>query len=341
MSKSKDTCLYACALFLVACQPAVIPAPTVTRANIAPTASQTTARPELLATPTRASSTDIGTWSSGPALQVSRGEVAGATTQDRIYVIGGFGGSNVVEEYQLGRNAWVRRANLPIGLNHPAAVGLNGKVYVIGGYQDDGTPTNSLYEFDSAKNQWRALKPMPTARGALGAVVSGEKIFAVGGTLRGDVGNLEMYDPSRDVWQSLAPVPTPRDHIAVAVTRGRIYVIGGRIGNAGRNVNTNEEYDPQTNTWRTRAPMPTPRSGIAAAVQKEMVFVFGGEEPSKTFDENEAYDPLTDSWRSFARMPTARHGIGAVSFDGRIFVLAGGRTPGGSESTFVDIFTLP
>lgn len=294
----------------------------------------------LLAPPTTSSST-VGAWSSGPPLQVSRGEVAAATTGDRIYVIGGFGGSNVTEELARGQNAWVRSASLPVGLNHPAAVGLGDKIYVVGGYQDDGAPTNTLYEFDPAKNQWRVLKPMPTARGALGAAALDGKIYAVGGTLRGDVGNLEMYDPARDAWQALAPMPTPRDHIAVAVARGKIYVIGGRIGSAARNLNVNEEFDPQTNTWRTRAPLPTARSGIAAAALRDMIFVFGGESPQKTFDENEAYDPITDSWKSFARMPTARHGIGAVTFDGRIFVLAGGKTPGGSESTFADIFTLP
>jgi N-acetylneuraminic acid mutarotase len=286
-------------------------------------------------------SSDLGAWTSGAPFRVSRGEVAAATTGERIYVIGGFGGSDVVEEYSREQIAWVQRANLPLGLNHPAAVGLNGKLYVVGGYQDDGAPTPTLFEFDPAQNRWSALAPMPTARGALGAVALDGRIYAVGGTLRGDVGALQVYDPARDAWEKRAEMPTPRDHIAVAVVRGKIYVIGGRIESAARNLNVNEEYDPQTNAWRVRAQLPTARSGIAAAVLKEMVFVFGGESPQKTFNENEAYDPATDSWKTFAPMPTARHGIAAVTFDGKVFVLAGGRTPGGSDSTLVDIFSLP
>jgi N-acetylneuraminic acid mutarotase len=66
-------------------------------------------------------------------------------------------------------------------LHHAAAVGLNGKLYVIGGYVQGWTPTDAVYEYDPASHRWRTLAPMPTSRGALGAAVLGGKIHVVSG----------------------------------------------------------------------------------------------------------------------------------------------------------------
>jgi len=99
-----------------------------------------------------------------------------------------------------------------------------------------------------------------------------------------------------------------------------------------RNLDANEEYDPGRDTWTARRKLPTARSGIAGAVLRGRVHVFGGESPQGTFNQNEAYDPATDGWTTLAPMPTARHGLGAVTIGDAIYVVAGGPTPGGSQS---------
>jgi N-acetylneuraminic acid mutarotase len=253
----------------------------------------------------------------------------------KIYVVGGFGGERELEVYDPAADRWSRRASIPRALHHAAAVSLNDKLYVVGGFIEGWTPSDEVHEFDSANDTWRSLDALPTPRGALAAAVLGGKIYAVGGIgWRGrNTPAHEVYDPAANRWTALAYVPTARDHLAAAVIDGRLYAIGGRIdGNYSRNLSTNESYDPATDRWEQRAPMPTARSGIAAAVLHGRIFVFGGEAPAGTFSQVEAYDPRNNTWSSHMRMPTSRHGLGAAPVAGRIYVISGGPTPGASVS---------
>src|SRR5215471_18940187 len=157
-----------------------------------------------------------------------------------------------------------------------AAAGLNGKLFVIGGFVEGWTPTDDVHEYDPASDRWQRLAALPTTRGALAAAVLDGKIYAVGGIgWRGrNTAAHEFYDPAANRWTALAPVPMARDHLAVAALNGRLYAVGGRIdGNYSRNLSSNEAYDPATDRWEQRAPMPTARSGIAAAVLEGRMFV--------------------------------------------------------------------
>src|SRR5207244_2077421 len=96
---------------------------------------------------------------------------------------GGFDQAGFANEaYDPATDSWTIRAPLPRPLNHPAAAGLNGRLYVMGGF-DNGTgrPVASLYEYDPATDTWAERAPMPTARGALAAATLGGLIYAVGG----------------------------------------------------------------------------------------------------------------------------------------------------------------
>ena len=59
-----------------------------------------------------------------------------------------------------------------------------------------------------------------------------------------------------------------------------------------------------------------------------------------TFDANELYQPFTDTWQAASPMPTPRHGLSAVAMGNRIYVLAGGPTPGGSQSARNEVFIV-
>ena len=52
----------------------------------------------------------------------------------------------------------------PRAVHHAAAVGLNGKIYLIGGYVDGWMPTDEVHEYDPAADSWRARARMPTPR---------------------------------------------------------------------------------------------------------------------------------------------------------------------------------
>lgn len=58
-----------------------------------------------------------------------------------------------------------------------------------------------------------------------------------------------------------------------------------------------------------------------------------------TFDAVQAYDPATDSWTRLTPMPTARHGLGAAVVGDATYVVAGGRSPGSTDSDANEAFT--
>ena len=107
-----------------------------------------------------------------------------------------------------------------------AAVGNT--VYVAGGYAR-GNVTSALWSYDTAKNRWGELSPLPQPRAALGLAVLNGRLHAIGGYRGGSVTDHEVYDPGQNTWQRAASLPVGRDHLCVAVLNGKIYAIGGRI----------------------------------------------------------------------------------------------------------------
>jgi N-acetylneuraminic acid mutarotase len=295
-----------------------------------------------------------GQWTTGAPALTRRSEVAVATVGNLFYVIGGFERSteNIVtsqkvEIYDPQTDKWVSKMPLPVAVHHAGAVGLNGQLYVVGGFSpsqsNSWAPVNTLYRYDPREDEWIALRAMPTARGALAVTVIHEKIYAIGGY----DGNrnpeaTEVYDPQTDTWNSVAPIPTPRDHLAVVSIGHRLYAIGGRIRqNYNKNLGKVEVYDSLVDTWTTEPDLPTPRSGNTAAVLRDQIYVLGGESGEGTYSENERYDIQKGGWETLAPLPTARHGLGSAVFKGRIYVMSGGKVPGGTVSNINEIFMPP
>ena len=301
---------------------------------------------------------DRGVWRTAAPAPTKRTEVAAATLNGKIYVVGGFeqpGLGNLlnlaitasVQEYDPSTDRWTTKAPMPVGLHHVGIGVTGGRLYVIGGYTQSGLtvwhPVATVYAYDPATDSWAERAPMPTARGALSVTVHEGKLYAIGGYDRNaNSAAVEVYDPERNTWTSRAPLPTPRDHLAAATVSGKVYAIGGRLnGDYHRNLSVTELYDPVTNRWVRAADLPTGRSGITAAEVGGRIYVFGGEGGGGTFRENEAYDPVRDTWQTMAPMPTARHGLGSAVVQGHIHVLSGGPTPGGSFSDLNEVFTPP
>jgi N-acetylneuraminic acid mutarotase len=299
---------------------------------------------------------DRGVWRTAAPAPTKRTEVAAATLNDKIYVVGGFEQpslGNVInlaiapslEEYDPSTDRWTVKAPMPVGLHHVGIGVTGGRLYVIGGYRQSGLtvwePVATVYAYDPATDTWAERAPMPTARGALSVTVHEGKLYAIGGYDRkANSAAVEVYDPVRNLWASRAPLPTPRDHLATATVSGKMYAIGGRLnGDYRHNLSVTEVYDPVTDRWGRVADLPTARSGITASEVGGRVYVFGGEGGEGTFRENEAYDPARDAWQAMAPMPTGRHGLGSAVVLGRIHVISGGPTPGGSFSDLNEVFT--
>jgi N-acetylneuraminic acid mutarotase len=296
-------------------------------------------------------------------MPTARIEVAGVALDKKIYIIGGEvdkTATNLVEVYDTVENVWYKSPPLPMNLDHLAAASFENKIYVVGGFDEGGHPSNRLFIYDPIRDVWGEATNMPTARGALTAEFIDGILYAVGGdtNIAADQGGYdpagqsninEAYNPETDSWVTKTPMPLARHHHVSAVADGKLYIIGGRYGlspsdQSFLNTGANEVYDPAKDTWVSLESMLTNSSGASAAYVNGGIYVFGGEtknrpvEESHTYNINEKYEPETNKWVSESHMSYPRHGLAAVDIGSEIFVIGGGKDPGFSTSDINEVF---
>ncbi|GJN37391.1 hypothetical protein PR202_gb26338 [Eleusine coracana subsp. coracana] len=150
-----------------------------------------------------------------------------AALKDQIYVFGGGDGSSW---YHTGKYSKQFA---------PAAVELNGALYVTGGY--DGN--TSAERYDPREGFWTLLPSMTSKRGSHSVALLGEAIYAVGGH---DGNNLtstvEIYDARANSWRIGSPFSIARGYSCAATMNDNLYLIGG-LNDAGETINTVEVYN--------------------------------------------------------------------------------------------------
>ncbi|MDD9936018.1 MAG: hypothetical protein OXT09_20570 [Myxococcales bacterium] len=286
-------------------------------------------------------------------------EMAVAELDGLIYVIGGYPSTRqvqtTVQVYDPATETWDEAPPLPVAIHHPVVVGVEGKLYSLGGQGAGANGSAANVDLDltlaydpSTDEGWVDLEPDPpmTARGAGAAGVIGDRIYVVGG--RPPAGNaFEVYDISDNTWEALEPLPqvqNDRNHLAATAIDGKIYVAGGRYDSGsftGPITDALDIYDPTTGEWSSGAPMPRPRGGVNGVAAFGCFHVFGGEasnisEPNNVFPDHDVYDPSADEWTSVAPMPTPVHGVtGAPFIDGLIYMPGGGTSSGGSSGSTI------
>jgi len=191
-------------------------------------------------------------WDNGVSLPSPRGEHVSAVVNGKIHIIGGrvrstpdakhFTAHHDVKDHVVfdpKTQKWTNAAPAPTARNSAAAAVINGKIYVVGGRQNQ-----------TDKN--------------------GEMRMV-------NVSNLEIYDPVTNSWESRAVMPLAQGGLAATSTNGKLYVFGGEQWYPSQKVFANAwVYDPDTDRWEALPDTPTPRHGLAAAALDNAVHVFGG-----------------------------------------------------------------
>ena len=275
---------------------------------------------------------------------------------------------------------WRKLANMPSKRQEVSTAALNGKIFVIAGFDSNGMSTDIVEVYDPETDTWSSAARLPIATNHNAAAVAAGKLYAFGGTSK----RAFVYDPTQDTWIDVAPTNYMHENTpAVAVINDLIYVAGGSggVGNevevydpaqdtwtvlvpmsiprnhtAGGAINGKfyvaggrpgtdaasalEVYDPQTNTWTMLAPMPTGRSGVGGRVVNQKFYVFGGEDP-RLFSEVEAYDPANDTWQQLAPMATPRHGIFAAVIGNSIYLPGGAIQQGFGATDVNEVYVIP
>lgn len=217
---------------------------------------------------------------------------AAARIDERVWLVGGLvdnrAASADVLTYDPRRDAWERGPPLTVARSRLAAVVLDGRLYVLGGFRDgapDAPNSPAVERFDLRERRWERLADLPTPRHALSAVALAGRIYAVGGY--GADGRtattMESYDPVTNGWRREPDLPAERGFsnafglsagaaAGAADPRDRLLVFGGGRDGAGPAV-----FELARGAWRTLRIDDLRRRRSAAALLGERVYFFGGE----------------------------------------------------------------
>lgn len=271
-------------------------------------------------------------WEHQPHLRHARAAHAVVCTGDSIYAIAGTGGEAggpVLAVERFDGEAWTDETTLPgEGLNAPAAVWLDGRIYVVGGFgTTTNVPTDRVVTYEVARHAWGEATSLPSARGGSAAAAMDGKIHIIGGgNSRSTIADHAVYNPATRRWTERARLPRAEGSPAAVVCGGKLYAIGGRSGRS--DFGSVYIYDEAKDAW-SEGPAISPRATCGAVEYRGAIYLVGGEEQAgaRVLGEVLTLAPGADAWQAGPPMPTPRSFARAVLFRDSIYVIGGSPTP--------------
>jgi N-acetylneuraminic acid mutarotase len=288
--------------------------------------------------------TDAGRFTLSKQIPIARTEAGSAVLDEKLYVLGGIGplaqSFASFQVYDPAADRWEALPDPPEEINHPALIGHEGKIYVVGGFGPIGIrlrgfmfarwdPKDTLHVYDVETRVWAKGPRLPEARGAGAATLADDAIWYAGGIAPDLEVNAALfrYDLKEQTWMTRADMTVARDHLRLEALGNELFAISGRKDDLRHNLPIVERYRIATNTWEKAADIPLARGGLASVVFRNYIYTFGGELTWRCIDQIERYDPRRDRWEVLGRLPEARHGIQAGVLGERIHLVSGGKRP--------------
>lgn len=209
------------------------------------------------------------------------------------------------------------------GVSAPFAGFVNGTLFVAGGCNFPGTPASqggkkeyyqSIYAYDSEREDWDLIGQLPKGLGYGASVVSGDEWICLGGNNNEGAFNSVYSLTFTDSLQidTLMSLPVTMDNFAATISGNQIYVAGGNCN--GKVQNKLYSFDlNKRNEWQELADFPG-----AGRVQPQLlpaeggkVIILGGfQAGSETVapvlsDTVYQYDPGMNSWSVLTTLPNS------------------------------------
>uniref|UniRef100_A0A8C3FZM2 Uncharacterized protein n=1 Tax=Chrysemys picta bellii TaxID=8478 RepID=A0A8C3FZM2_CHRPI len=113
-------------------------------------------------------------------------------------------------------------------LKHPASTAVEHKLYLSGGKHQDGSCSDTLYEYNSFTGQWIQLPSMSVPRDSHGFLACNLKLYALGGRNdRHGLTSAETFDLVQKAWTPISKLPFRLIYFASTVLKNKLYLIGG------------------------------------------------------------------------------------------------------------------
>lgn len=184
-----------------------------------------------------------GQWEQMPALPAPRSSHDAAVLGDHLYVVGGWAltgadssvwhDTALVADLSQDPIQWRELPQPPFQRRALTTAAFDGKLYVIGGMNEEGGPTRDVSIFDPTTQTWSNGPALdgPDYEGF------GASAFATGGRLYVSTvhGNLQQLSPMGDTWKIVQTLPTSRFfHQMVPLSDDQLLIIGGASMETGR-----------------------------------------------------------------------------------------------------------
>lgn len=217
---------------------------------------------------------------------------------DEAWLIGGRIGthpgrvSDKVWIYNFDSRAWRQGPKLPIPVAAGGAAVVNNAIHWFGGLDPQArcdVNRHFKFELNARHKGWQnitAKAGMPSPRNHFSTVVSGNRIFAVGGQFGHDKcpGNsgrdsklVHVFNPANNQWSRLADLPYPTSHAepGTFAHEGKIFVTGGQLQG-----NRILQYTIADNQWKLFRTLPGRLLAPVARIVNGKFLVAGGGAPN-------------------------------------------------------------
>ncbi len=229
-----------------------------------------------------------------------------------------------------GNNTWNQETPLPNGKSSHTSEVINDMIYVIGGHEGNGIPTDKLEILNTKTNTWSlgAPKNIPVLTAA-SAVIDG-KIYVFGGlqniSQASSATNIvEIYDPKSNSWSYGASMPNGIYGSSAIAFDSKIYLIGG-VTNTASFLQNIWVYDTKNNTWSVGANLPRLNAFSSVEIFGDKIYMIGGFTPSNGEEGTtnvSIYDISANSWSSGTPMPNKRFCSTSEVYGHYLYIFAG------------------
>mmetsp|Transcript_29490 Transcript_29490/g.53696 ORF Transcript_29490/g.53696 Transcript_29490/m.53696 type:complete len:458 (-) Transcript_29490:138-1511(-) len=267
--------------------------------------------------------------------EASRALHSAAVLVSRIFVIGGIdmdphkaatSNNTTVSRLDTRCGTWEAMSPMPKGRSRAASAIAMGKLYVIGGMNNNHQALADCDCLDLMSGTWEAgPPPMSAPRAAHSAACRmGSEIYVVGGSSDGRhlLHTVERFNVNKQTWHTAPPMAIPRGTCACVSMDNQLYAIGGC--NARGLLNSVERLSYQGKAWKPTRAMTQVRADFAALVHIDRIFVMGGfSSGNRVVPSVECYRQDTGLWEVMPDMLWPSAACTAAASRGRIYVLGG------------------